>query len=73
MPTVMDWVARHPVGSETVMATLAALISELRLVHGVTKVTTEGFCWGAGRLFTSTKLSKAMRLPCDTPTQAHSS
>jgi dienelactone hydrolase len=47
MATVMEWVGRHPVGSESTMAALAAVISELRLVHGVTKVTTEGFCWGA--------------------------
>ena len=49
MPTVMEWVGRHPVGSESTMAVLAAVISELRLVHGVTKVTAEGFCWGEGR------------------------
>ena len=44
----MEWVGRHPVGSESTMAVLAAVISELRLVHGVTKVTAEGFCWGEG-------------------------
>jgi len=46
MATVMEWVGRHPIGSESTMAVLAAVISELRLVHGVTKVTAEGFCWG---------------------------
>lgn len=45
--TVMDWLARHPIGSDSTTATLAAVISELRLVHGIDKVTAEGFCWGA--------------------------
>lgn len=43
----MEWVGRHPVGNEGTMAALAAVISELKLMHGTSKIVTEGFCWGA--------------------------
>ncbi len=47
MASALEWFARHPVGSDKATAVLHAVISELRLVHGIEQVVTEGFCWGA--------------------------